>query len=568
MATMFPPQWEDVNQSRAEAHVYRRLRDETPGDWYAIHSVGLTSHATKTWAEIDFVVVGPFGVICIEVKGGLVTITDGRWATNDATLRESPFEQAGGGAAALRGDLRDLFPPVRRALVEYAVAFPDVRFQGDGPGIETEIIYDETEIAEPFRRYVDRVTDYWRRRRGLDDERYRPLSRGERSAIVSWLAPTITSVPSLRARVADTEAELVELTKLQARALRGMRTKPRALVRGGAGTGKTLLAVEEASRLATHGEHVLVCCRSPHLARHLRTLCAEELIEIDDMRSLMATLVDEAGRKSKIPDAAEEDLFGIFLPEQAAEAALDLQRDGAFDALVLDEAQDLLFEGALDLFDLLLDSGLEGGTWRVFLDHKQNVFSAVDLQQLSRLTDAAVTELDLVDNCRNTPEIAAITALLAAVSLDEPLAREGPEVELRFVEGRQDEDGAVSVVLASWIRRGIPPEDIVILGDVEDPPSSVLRALPPGTPAPVAFRDRTAGLPAWCTVEDFKGLESTAVIVTGVRDLDTRDALRRVYVACSRARTLLAVFVSERARETFNQRAQEFARRETERQES
>lgn len=568
MAIMFPPAWEDVNKSRAEAHVYRRLRDEVPDNWYAVHSVGLTSHADKSWAEVDFVVVGPFGVLCLEVKGGRISVAHGKWATNQVELRESPFQQAGGGAAALRRDLRELFPPLRRAIVEYAVVFPDVRFVGDGPGIELEILYDERDVSRPFREYMDRVSDYWRHRRGLDTDRFRPLSRAERSAVVSWIAPTIAAIPSLRARVADSEAEIVALTKLQARALRGIRSKSRALIRGGAGTGKTLLAVEEASRLAAEGRHVLVCCRSADLAAYLRTLCTDDLIEVHDLQELMSSLVAEAGRAGNLPDADEEDLFGLFLPEEACEAALDLERQGSFDAVVIDEAQDLLFDGALDLFDVLLDEGLDRGVWRFFLDHKQNVFSAVDTDQLLRLADAAVTEHDLIDNCRNTPQIASTTAMLAAVSLDEPLAADGPEVELRFVDERHAERQEVVALLGRWTRRGIPPEEIVVLGDGPGPSQMLLDALPGGTPAPVPLADRREGSPTWCSIEDFKGLESSAVIVSGITDLDSREMLRRVYVACSRARTLLAVIVAERARETFNERAAEFARRELERQAS
>src|SRR3712207_1206794 len=113
---MFPERWDDRNHSHAEGLVYRKLRDETPDDWVAVHSVGLTSHERKPWAEIDFVVVGPFGVLCLEVKGGRITVADGRWTTNGSPLRESPFSQVGGAAAALHSDLRPLFPSLARAV--------------------------------------------------------------------------------------------------------------------------------------------------------------------------------------------------------------------------------------------------------------------------------------------------------------------------------------------------------------------------------------------------------------------------------------------------------------------
>src|SRR3954468_22967166 len=127
MARMVPAVWEDRNGSRAEGIVYERLRDETPDDWFAVHSVGLTSHDRKPWAELDFVVVGPFGVLCLEVKGGRITVEEGHWFTNGAPLKESPFRQAGSGSAALYGDLDATVPAVRRAIVGHGVVLPDVR---------------------------------------------------------------------------------------------------------------------------------------------------------------------------------------------------------------------------------------------------------------------------------------------------------------------------------------------------------------------------------------------------------------------------------------------------------
>ena len=54
----------------------------------------------------------------------------------------------------------------------------------------------------------------------------------------------------------------------------------------------------------------------------LRTLCLEELVNVRDVRALTVELIEEAGRLHDLPDAAEEDLFGVFLPEAAAESAI------------------------------------------------------------------------------------------------------------------------------------------------------------------------------------------------------------------------------------------------------
>ncbi len=563
MAKMVPSEWEDRNGSDAERLVYRKLRDETPGDWFAVHSVGLTSHAHKPWAEIDFVVVGPFGVLCLEVKGGHITVREGKWATNGSPLKESPFRQAGTGAAALHNELRDLFPALSRAVVDYGVVLPATSFSAAGVGIERRIVYDDGDLDGRFESYLQRVAKHWLEYHGRDGERFRPLSRSERAAITAYLAPSFDLVPTLRARVSRTEAELVQLTRNQSRVLRGLRTKERAIIRGGAGTGKTLLAVDEALRLAAEGRRVLFCCRSEYLSQYIARHLEEDLVDVLFYEALLRELVDAADRWNNLPDADESDLLSVFLPEQAAEAAIDLERAGSYGALVIDEAQDLLLEGALDVFDLLLDGGLPDGMWRVFLDHKQNVFSAVDRSQFERLTKHAVTEFDLVDNCRNTPQICDTTAMLSAVDPDEALAEAGPEVELRFVLDRKHDAFVAGSIVRGWLRKGVRAEDIVVIATDVETKQRMLRSWPSDAPALHALDGGSVRGPLLAVAGDFKGLEASAILVVGVCELGRRETLRRMYVACSRARALLGVVIHESARDDFDLRAVEYARRRT-----
>lgn len=563
MAKMIPSVWEDRNGSRAEELIYRKLRDETPDDWFAIHSVGLIGHEFKSWAEIDFVLVGPFGVICLEVKGGRITLRDGIWFSNENRLSESPFQQAGGGAAALRARLREAFPRVKRALVEYAVAFPDVRFDARGPSIEPALVYDERDLGVSIAKFVDRVEGHWRSYRGLESDRFRPLGRKDRSDVVEWIAPTFDLVPALHTRVELTEAELCVLTESQTRILRGMQESDRLFVTGGAGTGKTLLAVEEARRLDVAGLRVLFCCRSAPLASYLKDLLAGTDVDVRALEPLMRDLVREAGREERLPPASEEDLFAVFLPEQALEGALELGI-GQYDVLIVDEAQDLLFEPALDLFDVLLKNGLETGMWRIFLDHRQRVFASVDPVQWDRLSDMSESQFGLFENCRNTPQIATITALLSAQQLDTPLASDGPGVEARFAADDRAEVAEVALVVNEWVRSGLDPASITILGCDEEPPPLLVDEMGSLAPLMRSAAGTDGGRPMWSSISSFKGLEASAVVVMDIQNLREPEMLRRAYVGCSRARSLLAVVLRETAREDFALRTEEFERREKE----
>ena len=73
----------------------------------------------------------------------------------------------------------------------------------------------------------------------------------------------------LRSEIADGNREVVRLTDEQLYLLNTLRGMRRAAVVGGAGTGKTMLAIAKAQQLATEGfETLLVCFNSP-LARVL-----------------------------------------------------------------------------------------------------------------------------------------------------------------------------------------------------------------------------------------------------------------------------------------------------------
>ena len=87
----------------------------------------------------------------------------------------------------------------------------------------------------------------------------------------------------------------------------------RVLVRGGAGTGKTLLALEEAARAARSGARVLFLCFNRLLADSLVT-AAPAGVTVSTLHSLMASLIRDAHLEGELPDADQSDLYEVFFP--------------------------------------------------------------------------------------------------------------------------------------------------------------------------------------------------------------------------------------------------------------
>ena len=158
MARMFPAAIADDHGSHAERTVFRKLRDETPKEWVALHSIGLVNHATKPWAEVDFVVVTEDGVLCLEVKGGTIVHRSGDWFQNDRRMKESPFAQAGGGGSALYEYLAEGVPAVRRSFVGHGVMFPESPFAYESPEINREMVFDDSDLSKPLSSYIDRLS--------------------------------------------------------------------------------------------------------------------------------------------------------------------------------------------------------------------------------------------------------------------------------------------------------------------------------------------------------------------------------------------------------------------------
>src|SRR5438128_2624084 len=79
------------------------------------------------------------------------------------------------------------------------------------------------------------------------------------------------AVSLLDGTAADVAKELIRLTDQQIAVLQGLRRYRRMLIYGGAGTGKTVLAMAQARRLASEGFNVLLLCFNEPLGHKLNT---------------------------------------------------------------------------------------------------------------------------------------------------------------------------------------------------------------------------------------------------------------------------------------------------------
>ena len=269
--------------SQAEAKVYRALRDGLPRDFVVFFQVGWILRREEEQAkdgETDFVVCHPdLGYVCIEVKGGGVGFdaSSGDWYSVDRHLQKhainNPVNQALKAKYSIRSKLnehqrwRDL--SLGNVLRGHAVFFPDV---GDAnalsrPDMPPTLIGCAKDLQDP-KAWIDAVFAYW----GNDASGFTPMGRRGIDVLRDVFARSFVVAPLISSQLADQEARRLVLTKDQIRVLDFLRSHRRVAVSGGAGTGKTVLALEKARRLASEGFRTLLTCYNRQLADHLSSL--------------------------------------------------------------------------------------------------------------------------------------------------------------------------------------------------------------------------------------------------------------------------------------------------------
>ena len=241
-----------------------------------------------------------------------------------------------------------------------------------------------------------------------------------------------------------------------------LRAHRRAAVSGGAGTGKTLLAVEKAKRLAKEGYKTLLTCYNRRLADHLAEVCSGiARLEVLSFHQLCYRFITEAtgisGRdlvseaKSTYPGT---DLYDVQWPNALAYATEVVP--GRYDAIVCDEGQDFREEYWMPL-ELLLSDYVASPLY-VFYDDNQNIYSRASTFPIGG------EPYTLTINCRNTAKIHSGAYRFYRGVPVEPPSIEGDDIEFVSIPTIDRQAHAIaSRITELSIKQSVRPSDMVVL---------------------------------------------------------------------------------------------------------
>ena len=409
-----------------EREVVGRLVDGLTDGWLIFPNV--TFHSDRPH-EIDVVLLHEEqGVVHLEVKGHRVYVQAGDWYGRQGKMKPQPFSQAKTNAYALRDELKDRWPGVFDHFpVRFGVAFPNTtELRGHlPPDIKRSQLFLAPDLEDP-QNAIDLL---------LAGARIGSrFTVDQMNGIIKYLKPDTDFSWDPEARIRMHRQRMEALCASQVRALERLDANRRVVVTGGAGSGKTRLALAWARRASiSRNERVLVTCFNEPLADQIQT-------HLDGYEGVVAGAFLTVARSFEgMPHLEEpenmtaEDASTFWNETVIGHLHLHWPKiTEKFDTIIIDEAQDFSPAWIAQL-ESLLD---EDGSRRLMMvaDSGQEIFSrGFRMPQ----PDDGWTLCELVNNCRNSHQIAR---LLRTFLGGAPAPEVGPEtIGIDFVEASSTE---------------------------------------------------------------------------------------------------------------------------------
>ena len=408
------------------------------------------------------------------------------------------------------------------SLSGYGVLFPDCEWRNEGAEWNPEM-HADMRRSRDLEGWLRGLFEYWRARHGSSVPR---PDVGALRTLQEYLRPQVDAAASsantmLFLQVEDAQRRIESYTKDQMRMADVVEANPRVLCAGGAGTGKTFLAERLAKRWAEAGLQVALVCRSPWLRHFLASRLS--------MPGLAVSLID-----------------GV---------RLDCRRAGLkrFDAVIVDEGQDLFEMRCIETLDGILAGGLEAGRWCWFHDlNNQTLTNRIDWRAKCYLEALAPVQMPLRINCRNTQVILECIQDTLGADMGVQGAGAGPDVRRQTAANRPEGAHRAAREIVDLVDvGGLAPGSVTILSPFDLTGSCVVE-MPPEAAGRIRRLDEYSmrGPPGdkvgFATIREFQGLENEAIIVVDLPAPNLGDSVAAAhYVAMSRARSVLSMIYQE-----------------------
>ena len=360
MANMHPKNISEYLPTDSERIVYQELKNQLPDSFDVFYSVSWTDYQNGKLvkSEADFVVVSPdYGFLCLEVKGGsAVRVEDNVWYLSDSVhgerkLNMSPYDQAEKNMYYFTKAFSSKYNIRYSGIFGSCVVFP---FYPIGNDVELNNRNRTCTIdSNDLNNLYDRIKKIYRLWAGVSfGRRYYPIS--QHTAFLELIRDKIAISAAAGALIRYKEQQLNVINRVQDNYIYFLTNVNQFYVRGGAGTGKTWIAMKMAKEESIRGRKTMFVCASKPLANMVNKHIGD-CVEVVDILTLFNSVI-------KNFNTYQPPLFeGIF-----QNIVDDCDR---YDAIFVDEAQDFTEEWAKVIRKLLRDA--ESSRFGIFFDDVQ-----------------------------------------------------------------------------------------------------------------------------------------------------------------------------------------------------
>lgn len=527
--------FEEFNGSSGERRLYNEFKNLSD-KWYIFHSIKWSriTHRSSLkregfqQSESDFVIFNPdYGLLVLEVKSGGFIVEDNRLKqirrdTKEVVICKNPMDQADASKFMFLSILADNF-----------INFED-RYQVHSMVWLTDVSYKDIQGKFPHNYHLEQNTFLHEDLGNIEETLIKcfrfykvdPKKRDNKiiAQTINLIAPEVNAIPALHSEIEDENYFIDRMTTQQGYLLDYLEEQKIAAIQGGAGTGKTILAVEKARRLS-QTQKVVYLCFNKMLVDYLKQKYDEELPNVDftNLYSLTAKALKKVADK-------EDVLYFVSHLE-------DYTSIWNYDSIIIDEGQDFSNDEITELKEYL-EINNEGGSFYIFYDKNQLVQQRNKLEWLENIECRLILSI----NCRNTKCVAetALSPLgITDIKTKTPIKGEKPIMHI----SRNEEDSIewINKKLRELTDSGIRKDQITILSVKGESQSIYSKRTKIGNYSISSKRE--SGKILFTTSRKFKGLESDFIILVDV-DADTfsdEEQKRLFYVGASRARNRLFI---------------------------
>ena len=465
MAIMIPEdrRENEFNNSIGEKVLYEELKRQLTDDYVVFHSVNIAAQVFKDHGyfvnkELDFIVFHPGkGMLCIEVKAGQIKFEDLRihqrkarhyedsYYTDEEFEEINPLKQIEPAVHSLIDRLGKKLPDGIEYPIRSLAAFTSIN-KKDLIGQLPMEYKERTMFKEDLNNLpvtLEKFFDYENGRRPKNET----MSLKAKRIIMNEIAPSCDAIPILNERIKAGEMLFRKMTKDQIGVLGFLELQKEAVIEGMAGSGKTVIALEKAKRLAKNRK-VLVLCFNRMIKEYMREALHMQSDNIDVM-NIFDLGIEYGYIKS-----------GQFQWQQQTQLLNDILMDEVawqYDDLIIDEAQDYA-KGILELFYKIQQKS--GGHFYAFYDIHQKTHNNKSEEWL----EAFQNRFPLTSNCRNTMEIAESCCRVVGESYTESKIRvSGKRPQWIISRSMEEFEKTLQKQVDYYVDQGVPIENIVLL---------------------------------------------------------------------------------------------------------